>query len=217
MNATAAGFLRDPYWGRPLVSYTVMRLLEAPAREACLQAIAQAAAIAGGMGNLLVAPAETLHLSLYAIAPVRSDFDKDAWWAEHGDGALAVFRRWCDTHPATVLRFRQLRATSTAIIAVAERNEAVWSLRRMMQAEVPPPPGGTPNYDMIHMTLARYARPDAFPADAAARIAALPLRVDVPLDQASLIRETAYPLLGGAPVETRALRTPEPIAKETIA
>jgi len=203
--------VRDPHWARPLVSYTVMALLEAPARALCEQAVARMAAIAGGMDNLLVAPAETFHLSLYAIAPVRSDFDKDAWWAEHGALALSVFRRWCDSQPATVLRFRQLRATSTAIIAIAERNEAVWELRRMMQADVPQPPGGTPNYDMIHMTLARYARPELFPADFVAQIAALPLLVDVPLLAPSVMRETAYPLLGGAPLETRALLAPEKV------
>lgn len=208
---SSAGFIRDPHWARPLISYTVMNLLDDVSREQSVQTVRQVAAIAGSPDHLLVAPAETFHLSLYAIAPVRSDFDKDAWWAIHGDLARSVFRRWCDTQVATTLRFRQLRATSTAIIAMAEPDEAVWMLRRMMQAEVPQPPGGTPKYDMIHMTLARYARPEAFPADFAARVAALPLRIDAPLHQASLMRETAYPLLGGAPVETRALQAPETV------
>ncbi|MBS4045086.1 MAG: hypothetical protein KG075_02000 [Alphaproteobacteria bacterium] len=202
------GFIRDPYWAQPLISYTVMNLLDDAARDQSLQAVHRVAAIAGSPDHLLVAPAKTFHLSLYAIAPVRSEFDKDAWWADHGGQALSVFRRWCDTHTAVTLRFRQLRATSTAIIAIAEPEEAVWSLRRMMQADVPQPPGGTPNYDMIHMTLARYARPDLFPADFATQVAALPLQIDVPLHQASVVRETAYPLLGGKPVETRPLRMP---------
>jgi hypothetical protein len=208
--------IRDPHWARPLISYTVMNLLDAVSREQSLQAIRQVAAIAGSADHLLVAPAETLHLSLYAIAPVRSDFDKDAWWAVHGALALSVFRRWCDTQPATTLRFRELRATSTAIIAMAEHDDAVWTLRRMMRESVPQPPGGTPNYDMIHMTLARYARPDVFPADFAAQVAALPLLIDAPLHQASLMRETAYPLLGGAPLETRALLAPEKANRETV-
>jgi len=205
------GFVRDPYWAQPLISYTVMNLLDDTARKQSLQAVRQVAAIAGSLDHLLVAPAETFHLSLYAIAPVRSDFDKDAWWAEHGAQALSVFRRWCDTQAAVTLRFRQLRATSTAIIAIADSEDVVWSLRRMLQAEVPSPPGGTPNYDMIHMTLARYARPDLFPIDFAAQVAALPLQIDVLLQQASVMRETAYPLLGGQPVETRPLKAPEKV------
>ncbi|WP_341895486.1 hypothetical protein [Ferrovibrio terrae] len=208
---SSTGFIRDPHWARPLISYTVMNLLDDVSREQSVQTVRQVAAIAGSPDHLLVAPAETFHLSLYAIAPVRSEFDKDAWWAIHGDLALSVFRRWCDTQVATTLRFRQLRATSTAIIAMAEPDEAVWTLRRMMEAEVPQPPGGTPDYDMIHMTLARYARPEDFPADFAAQVAALPLRIDAPLHQASLMRETAYPLLAGAPVETRALKAPETV------
>lgn len=206
------GFTRDPHWARPLVSYTVMTLLDPPARDTCLQVLRQVAALAGAAEYLLVAPPETFHLSLYAIAPVRSDFDKDAWWAQHGELALAVFRRWCAAQPATRLRFRALRATSTAVIAVADPDDAVWSLRRRLRAEVPQPPGGTPEYDMIHMTLARYAQPDKLPADFAAGIAALPLQLDVPLRQACVMRETAYPLLGGAPVETRALLAPETVS-----
>lgn len=208
---SSAGFIRDPHWARPLISYTVMNLLDDVSREQSVQTVRQVAAIAGSPDHLLVAPAETFHLSLYAIAPVRSDFDKDAWWAIHGALALSVFRRWCDTQVATTLRFRQLRATSTAIIAMAEPDEAVWTLRRMMEAEVPQPPGGTPKYDMIHMTLARYAHPEMFPPDFAAQVAALPLLIDAPLHQASLMRETAYPLLAGAPVETRALKVPETV------
>lgn len=200
-----SGFVRDPYWARPLVSYTVMQMLDPAARETCQQVLQQVADIAGGADHLLIAPAETFHLSLYAIAPVRSEFDKDAWWAEHGGQALGVFRRWCETQPAARLNFRELRATATAVIAVAEPQDAVWSLRRTLRAEVPQPPGGTPNYDMIHMTLARYAQPDRLPGDFAARIAALPLALDVRLREVTLMRETAYPLLGGKPVETRVL------------
>jgi hypothetical protein len=206
------GFRRDPYWGQPLLSYTAMTLLAPAARDACVQALQRIAAVAGAADRLLVAPADSFHLSLYAIAPVRSDFDKDAWWALHGAGAMAVFRRWCDSQTATLLRFRRLRATETAVIAIADTDDAVWSLRRMMRAGVPQPPGGTPDYDMIHMTLARFAQPDRLPADFAERVAALPLALDVPLQDACVMRETAYPLLGGAPVETRALRTPEEVS-----
>lgn len=207
-----SGFVRDPFWSQPLISYTVMAMLQPAARAACLDVLQQVSTIAGGADHLLIAPPETFHLSLYAIAPVRSDFDKDAWWQIHGAQALAVFRRWCDTQPAARLTFRELRATSTAVIAVAAPQDAVWSLRRALRAEVPQPPGGTPNYDMIHMTLARYARPEKLPVDFAARVAALPLQLDVDLNAATLMRETAYPLLGGAPVETRALKTSEKVS-----
>ncbi|PJI43781.1 hypothetical protein [Ferrovibrio sp.] len=212
MSGPGNVLVRDPYWGQPLISYTVVQMLEPAARDTCVESLRQVSAIAGGAEHLLIAPAETFHLSLYAIAPVRSDFDKDAWWQVHGQQALTVFRRWCGTQPAAVLKFRELRVTSTAVIAVAEPHEAVWSLRRLLRAEVPQPPGGTPNYDMIHMTLARYAQPDRLPADFAARVAALPLTLDVRLFEPTLVRETAYPLLGGKPVETHVLKTPETAA-----
>jgi hypothetical protein len=206
-----SAFVRDQYWGQPLISYTVMQMLELAARDTCLDVLRRVSAIAGAADHLLIAPAETFHLSLYAIAPVRSDFDKDAWWQIHGTQALAVFRRWCGAQPATLLHFRELRVTQTAVIAVAEPHEAVWSLRRLLRAEVPQPPGGTPNYDMIHMTLARYAQPEKLPADFAARVAALPLDLDVRLFEPALVRETAYPLLGGKPVATHVLPMPEKV------
>jgi hypothetical protein len=207
-----SGFIRDQYWGQPLISYTVMQMLEPAAREACVEVLRRVSDIAGTADHLLIAPAETFHLSLYAIAPVRSDFDKDAWWRIHGEQALAVFRRWCAAQPATLLHFRELRVTQTAMIAVAEPHDAVWSLRRRMRAEVPQPPGGTPDYDMIHMTLARYAQPEKLPADFAARVTALPLDLKVRLHDVALMRETAYPLLGGKPVETHRLKTPEKVS-----
>ncbi|QDO96775.1 hypothetical protein FNB15_05540 [Ferrovibrio terrae] len=210
------GFIRDQYWGQSLISYTVMQMLEPATREACLDVLRRVSAMAGSADYLLIAPAETFHLSLYAIAPVRSDFDKDAWWQIHGEQALAVFRRWCAAQPATLLRFRELRVTQTAVVAVAEPQEVVWSLRRVLRAEVPQPPGGTPNYDMIHMTLARYAQPEKLPADFAARVMTLPLDLKVRLFEPTLMRETAYPLLGGKPVETHALRAPEPIMQENV-
>jgi hypothetical protein len=211
-----SGFIRDEYWSQPLVSYTIMQMLEPAVREACVGVLRQVSAIAGSADYLLIAAAETFHLSLYAIAPVRSDFDKDAWWQIHGEQALAVFRRWCAAQPATLLHFRELRVTQTAVIAVAEPHEAVWSLRRVLRAEVPQPPGGTPNYDMIHMTLARYAQPEKLPTDFAARVAALPLDLKVRLFEPTLMRETAYPLLGGKAVETHMLRAPQPITQENV-
>lgn len=206
-----SGFIRDPYWSQPLISYTVIQMLQPAARQACADILRRIAEIAGAAEHLLIAPAETFHLSLYAIAPVRSDFDKDAWWAMHGDRARTALRRWCDRQPAALLKFRELRATSTAVIAVAEPQDAVWSLRRVLSTEVPQPPGGTPKYDMIHMTLARYAQPEHLPADFAARVAALPLQLDVELNAVTLMRETAYPLLGGGPVETHMLQAPEKV------
>jgi hypothetical protein len=204
-------FVRDRYWSQPLVSYTVMHMLDDAARESCVDLLRRVSDIAGAVEHLLIAPADTFHLSLYAIAPVRSDFDKDAWWRIHGEQAQAVLRQWCAAQPAIRLRFRTLRVTQTAVIAIAEPEEAVWNLRRQLRADVPQPPGGTPDYDMIHITLARYAQPDRLPADFAARVAALPLDLEVRLHEITLMRETAYPLLGGRPVEAYTLQMPETV------
>lgn len=203
------GFTGDPLWQQPARSYNVAAFADPRVQAATAPLIDRIAALAGGRDTLLVAPLDTLHLSLYSIAPVRSDFDKDAYWAEVQPVGLSVLRAWCADNSAPLLRFRSLKTTASAVIAVAEPEDAIWALRRAMAAALPPPPGGAPKYDLIHMTLARYARPQQLPDDFASAIAAQPVALDFPLRQVILIKETQYPALRFDILQTQALRAPE--------
>lgn len=199
-------FAGDPMWQQPARSYNVAAMADAATQAAVMPLLDTVAALAGGRSVLNVAPLPALHLSLYSVAPVRSVFDKEAYWAQVGEVALAAFAAWSRRHPAVTLRFRHLKATPAAVIAVAEAAEAVWDLRRSMADALPPPPDGAPQYDLIHMTLARYAQPQALPADFAARIEALPVALDFRLAEAILMRETRYPALDYETIATEALR-----------
>lgn len=203
------GFTGDPLWQQPARSYNIAAFADADVQAATAPLIDRIAALAGGSLNLLVAPLDKLHLSLYSIAPVRSDFDKDAYWADVQPVALSVLQAWCADNRAPLLRFRGLKTTPSAVIAVAEPEDRIWALRHALAAALPPPPGGAPQYDLIHMTLARFARPQQLPGDFATAIAAQPVALDFPLRQVILIKETQYPALRFDILQTQALRAPE--------
>lgn len=202
-------FQNDPLWAQPVLSYTVASFAPPSLQQAAQPVQKALATIAGGADRLHLAPSPSLHISLYGIAPVRSDFDKEAYWRQEGAAALAELARFCASQPPITLRLHQLRATATAVIAVAESNEAIWDLRRRMAKILPPPPGGAVQYDLIHMTIARYAQAAALPADFAGRIAALPIDLLFPIETILVMRETIYPSLAYDTVAAHALSAAE--------
>ncbi|WP_374466267.1 2'-5' RNA ligase family protein [Ferrovibrio sp.] len=216
----SGGFSLDPFWQQPARSYGVAALAPAGTQGALQPVLAQIAATAMPCGLRLV-PSSHQHLSIYAVAPVRQNFDKDAYWAANAAKVETELRAWAATLPPVMLRFSGLRATPTAVIAVAddssEAAEAVWGLRRHLAAILPPPPDGAPRYDLIHITLARYAAPDMLPPDFAARIAALPVDLEFPLQQVVLLRETRYPALEFDILATLPLGVPSPVSPESVA
>jgi hypothetical protein len=208
-------FNLDPFWQQPARSYGVAALAPAGTQAALQPVLAQIAVIAAPCDLRLVPPSHQ-HLSIYAVAPVRQDFDKAAYWAANAAKVEAELRDWVAAQPPVTLRFTSLRATPAAIIAMADESaaagDAVWSLRRRLAAILPPPPGGAPRYDLIHVTLARYGAPDRLPPDFAARIAALPVDLEFPLQQVVLLRETRYPALEFDILATLPLGVPLPVS-----
>ncbi|MFN4309861.1 MAG: hypothetical protein ACK4FK_04640 [Ferrovibrio sp.] len=215
----SGGFSLDPFWQQPACSYGVAALAPADLQAALQPLLAQIATIADPCGLRLVPPSHQ-HLSIYAVAPVRQDFDKEAYWAANAAAVQATLRGWAAAQPPVTLRFAALRATPTAVIAVAddrsEAAEAVWSLRRRLADILPPPPGGAPRYDLVHVTLARYAAPSALPPDFAARIAALPLDLRFLLQDVILLRETRYPALEFDTLAKLSLGAPLPASPAPI-
>lgn len=217
----STGFSLDPFWQQPARSYGVAALAPAGMQAALPPLLAQIAAIAAPCGLRLV-PLQMQHLSIYAIAPVRQDFDKDAYWHANQAAAMAALRDWASAQKPVTLRFTGLRATSTAVIAVAEPDEAIWSLRRRLAVALPSPPGGAPHYNLIHVTLARYGAPDMLPPDFSTRISALSIDLRFPLRDVTVFREMRYPALEFDTLATLPLGimspvSPEPVSSEPIA
>ena len=209
MNGAVTDFVGDPLWNRPASSYTLAAMADAAAQAAVVPLTAAIAAAAGGADHLHLPPPETLHVSLYSMAPARRAFDKEAYWRLAAQDTYTVLRDWCATQPPFDLHFTSLRAMPEAVIAVAAPAEPVWTLRRRCAERLPPPPGGAPRYDLIHMTLARYARPQALPGDFAARIGAIAVDMPFALQRVLLMREKIYPSLSFDSLDTMALGAPE--------
>lgn len=206
------GFIADPLWGRKALSYTIAAFAPPAVQKAAAPVLRGIADAAAAPQALLPTPALALHVSFYSMTPVRADFDKQSYWRDNRETVLTLLEGWWCRQPPGVLRFRELRALPAAVIAVAERNEAVWALRRRLAESLPPPPGGAPQYDVIHMTFARYAEPAALPADFAARIATLPLDLTFPCDEVTVMGEAIYPSLAYDRIAVFSPRASEAVA-----
>lgn len=189
-----SGFTNDPLWNQPALSYNVVAMANPALQQAVAPVLDSLSQIAGA-GALHLTPPEALHVSLYTVAPVRDRFDKERYWSGVAVQAREIVSGWSLRYPPLILRFTQLRVMPAAIVAVAESNDAVWALRKVLAETLPPPPTGAPRYDMIHMSLARYADAARLPADFPARAAAIASPFDFRIDAVQLIRESVYPSL----------------------
>src|SRR3712207_6136967 len=99
-----------------------------------------------------------LHVTVYALVPVKGDFDKDAYWRRIAGPSLALVEELCAGHRPIELHFSRLKVTDTAIVAVAqEPSGLIEAIRDRVARTIPPPQGHAPlRYDLIHTTLARY-------------------------------------------------------------
>lgn len=189
-----SGFTGDPLWNQPALSYNVVAMAT-PALQQAVAPVLDGLSEITGAGALHLTPPAALHVSLYTVTPVRDRFDKHRYWAEVQQTVRRIVEDWSARHAPLTLHFRQLRVMPAAIVAVAESDDAVWALRRTLSESLPPPPTGAPRYDMIHMSLARYADAARLPADFAAKAAAIACRFDFRIDAVQLIRESIYPSL----------------------
>ena len=193
----AAGdlFRNDLLWGRPVLSYNVAAMATPALGQGTAALVAALEQAAGGPGLLHLTPSEALHVSLYAVAPVRESFDKQQYWNAVQPQVHAIVEAWARSSPPVTLQFTQLRILPAAVVAVAEHDDAVWRLRQQLAEALTPPPTGAPRYDMIHMTLARYAKAEDMPPDFATRASALRPNFHFRIEAVELIRERVYPAL----------------------
>jgi hypothetical protein len=185
----------EDLWGEPALAYHVQPGFAAGVEAGLARLQREAAAL--WPEPLLLAPPETLHVTLYALVPVRGRFDKPAYWSEVSDRTAALLRAAGAAGAPFTLHFRRLRATDAAIIALAEDPTGLIArLRAAIAAALPPPPGlAHPRYDIIHATLARHASGRPVPAAAVERLAAHPVDLAAPVERLKIVRETRYPCL----------------------
>lgn len=187
--------IADDIWGLPCLAYHVQPSLEPETRNA-FEAV-QRAIVELWPELLYIGPKHGLHVTIYPLAMVKGDYDKDAYWRRIARQIQSLLEDLCTGHPTLELRFSRLKVTDTAIIATAtEETGLIEAIRQKIVRDIPPPPGERPIiYDLIHSTLARYRTRASIPDDVVERIENLPVSITAPVTQIRLVRETLFPCL----------------------
>ncbi|MGE5132707.1 MAG: 2'-5' RNA ligase family protein [Gemmatimonadota bacterium] len=182
-------------WGRPCLSYLLCIRPDADAR-AGLAAVQDA--VAGPEPALLRIPPQALHLSVAWLLGVHETFarPKDELWAEYGPGWLAMLRTALAALPPFSLRLRELAATDTAVIAIADAPNPVTALRAELTGALPRPRNlPLSRGELVHTTLFRYRAPLAAPEAFLQRVAGAAVNLQVSVHEMALIREIVFPSL----------------------
>jgi hypothetical protein len=178
-------------WGQPCSAYNVCVLPDRPAATAF-------ATVGAGLSEpaLLPVPAAAIHANLAWLLPVHEDFDvpKDELWRRHGDRWLAVLDRTAARTAGFRLRFRQLAATDSAVITVADEPNPFSALRATLSPLLGTP-GRSSAGNLAHITLFRYAGALHDPAALVDRVAAIEFDIEVHVRELLVIRERVFPSL----------------------
>jgi hypothetical protein len=187
--------IADDLWGEPSLAYHVQPVLPAGC-SAALEALL--GPIAGRWpAPLHLGSRHMLHVTIYALVPVKGEFDKEGYWRRIAAPSLALVEDLCAGHPPIELHFSRLKVTDTAIIAVAQETSGlVEAIRERIADAIPPPPGREPlRYDLIHSTLARYRSSGPVPNAVVEGVEGLPVSIRAPITAIKLVRETLFPCL----------------------
>ncbi|HEY7147450.1 MAG TPA: hypothetical protein VH637_24655 [Streptosporangiaceae bacterium] len=179
-------------WGRPCLGYHVF---VRPGAAAGALARLQAAALALEP-SLLRVPARALHANVAWLLPVQQEFGcpKDELWRRHGARWMAALTRVAAARACFRLRFTDLVATDSAVIAVAREPNGLSALRRELGPALDVP-GQLTAGQLVHMTLLRYGRPLRDPAGLLRWLESVPLCLDVEVSELLVIRERTFPSL----------------------
>lgn len=187
--------IADDLWGKPSLAYHVQPVLPAgcsAALESLLDPIARRWPAPLHLGSR-----HMLHVTIYALVPVKGEFDKEGYWRRIAAPSLALVEELCSGHAPIELHFSRIKVTDTAIIAVAQETSGlIEAIRERVANTIPLPPGREPlRYDLIHSTLARYRTSGPVPDAAVEGVESLPVSIRAPVRRIKLVRETLFPCL----------------------
>ncbi|WP_230531660.1 2'-5' RNA ligase family protein [Microvirga roseola] len=146
---------------------------------------------------LNLTPPEALHVTIYALVPVKGAFEKEAYWARIAGPIRDLLMGLCSGYGAMNLCFSRVKVTNSATVALAEDESGlIEAARRRIAETIPPPPGSEPlRYDFIHTTLARYRTAVPVPEAAIRAAESLPFAIPARVETIRLVRETLYPCI----------------------
>ena len=205
MTETTLLLKADPFWGKPCIAYSLQADLTDDARR--IFSRAQERLQAAGPG-LLTGPPATLHITVACLLSVRERYgvSKDSLWRLHGLRWTASLRALLAAVPPCEVIFRRLEVTDAAVIAVAEPQSEVRTIRSHVANMLAD--AGVPSFQpsIIHATVLRYGSSELRAEALAEAARCVHIESSVPIRQLVLSKETIYPSLAREVIECMPLR-----------
>lgn len=202
----------DPLWCQPCVSYN---LQVHPGAE-CRARLARVQDRLGDLATgLLRCPPRSLHVSVAIFLSVRKDYElpKDAIWARWGPSWVSGIKELAGHLAPFEVRFRTVRVTDAAVVAVAEPVTEIETLRAGVNELVAGAGLSTAQPSIVHCTLLRYGTSD-LDLDRLTRAAqGVELRTTTVATTLVLSKELVYPSLVNERLERIDLR-PRPVTDD---
>lgn len=185
----------DEKWGKPCLAYNVQVRFSADALDEIVRL--QDGLQALSPSPLHLSPRDSLHVSIYALVPVRwPDAGKADYWRAMSAPAMSALRTLCADRRRFALRFERLRMTPSAIIAIAtETPDLIADIRGHFDRLPGHPRLPKPRYDIVHTTLARFGSEAHVPEAVVRRISVMEMSLAADIDQVQLVCERVYPSL----------------------
>jgi hypothetical protein len=185
----------EPRWNRPCRAFNLQIRPPAPV-TAALEAVQDI--IAAAEPALLRVPRHALHCMAAWLVPVELGVppgEKEGLWRQHGARWREAITAGLATQGPFRLRYAEVVATGSAVIALAWPAGPVNRLRRALAGQ-PGMPGRLSSGDLVHTTLFRYRAPLADPAGLLERAAGLDVAAEFTVGEFMLLRETVFPSIG---------------------
>jgi hypothetical protein len=182
-------------WGRPCRAFN---LCLQPGERATAELCRVQDAISAAEPALLRVPRRAMHISAAWLLPVHLEVpaaEKDELWARHAPDWLTILAEEITELGGLGLRYRDLVATDSAIIALAWPAGQVNELRARLAERLRIPLQLSAG-DMVHTTLFRYGGPLNDPALLLAALADLDIQIEVRAAELLMVRERVFPALG---------------------
>jgi len=147
--------------------------------------------------NLLVLPAESLHISIFWIIDARQVYpsDKDLIWENLSSVTLAQFSKVVSEVKSFEISFGDIVLTDSAVICIGQDNGTVQALRNAFAKSIPLPPETRNNHTIIHVTLGRLVRHPNSPVQLLASIFRVKCELMEMVRSIEIRKELIYPSL----------------------
>ena len=184
----------SPLWARPCLAYNVQIELDPRAKASLGKA---QPSLHQAEPNLLACPQATLHVSVAWLLAVHASYPvpKDSLWERHGEEWKTDLNRIAAESGAFGISYREVVATDSAVIALAEPTESVNRIRRMIRERLWLPPETRNEADLVHTTLFRYGGPLHDPEKFLAMLEDTSIEAAAEVDELVVSKELVYPSL----------------------